>query len=108
MDVDIVFFEDGKLVEFYNQKINENFFVGDIFLGWIKCLMLGLNVVFVDIGYKKDVFLYYMDFGLKLQLLLKYIDGLINGNINMYWLENFEFEFEIIKIGKIDKVFVKK
>lgn len=107
-DVDIALLEDGKLVELHNQKTNENFSVGDIFLGRIKRLMPGLNAAFVDIGHKKDAFLHYTDLGPKLQSLLKYTDGSINGNINTHRLENFEFEPEIIKTGKIDKVLAKK
>lgn len=64
--------------------------------------MFGLNVVFVEIGYKKDVFLYYIDLGLKLCLLIKFINGVIIGEIGMFFLENFKMEFEIIKMGKID------
>ena len=96
------------MVELHNQKTNENFSVGDIFLGRIKRLMPGLNAAFVDIGHKKDAFLHYTDLGPKLQSLLKYTDGSITGKIGTHRLENFEFEPEIVKTGKIDKVLAKK
>ena len=77
-------------------------------MGRIKRLMPGLNAAFVDIGHKKDAFLHYTDLGPKLQSLLKYTDGSINGKIGTHRLENFEFEPEIVKTGKIDKVLAKK
>lgn len=107
-DVDIALLEGGKLVELHNQKTNENFAVGDIFLGQIKRLMPGLNAAFVDIGHKKDAFLHYTDLGPKLRSLLKYTDGSIKGGISTHRLENFTLEPDIIKTGKIDGVLGKK
>jgi len=51
--VEIALLENGKLVEIHHQKTNNNFTVGDIFLGRIRKLMPGLNAAFVDIGHKK-------------------------------------------------------
>ncbi|PSR14059.1 MAG: ribonuclease E/G [Bacteroidetes bacterium] len=107
-DVDIALLENGKLVELHHQKTNENFSVGDIFIGQVRRLMPGLNAAFVDIGHKKDAFLHYTDLGPKLKSLMKYTDGSINGSINTHRLENFKFESEIIKTGKIDQVLDKK
>ncbi|MEL7222243.1 MAG: ribonuclease E/G, partial [Bacteroidota bacterium] len=107
-DVDIALLEGGKLVELHHQKTNENFAVGDIFLGQIKRLMPGLNAAFVDIGHKKDAFLHYTDLGPKLRSLLKYTDGSIKGSISNHRLENFDLEPDIIKTGKIDGVLNKK
>lgn len=107
-DVDIALLEGGKLVELHHQKTNENFAVGDIFLGQIKRLMPGLNAAFVDIGHKKDAFLHYTDLGPKLRSLLKYTNGSIKGSISNHRLENFQLEPDIIKTGKIDGVLNKK
>ena len=49
--VEIALLENGKLVEIHHQKTNNNFTVGDIFLGRIRKLMPGLNAAFVDIGH---------------------------------------------------------
>jgi ribonuclease G len=62
-EVEIALLEDSKLVELHHQKTNDNFTVGDIFVGRIKRLMPGLNAAFVDIGHKKDAFLHYTDLG---------------------------------------------
>lgn len=107
-DVEIALLEDGKLVELHHQKTNENFSVGDIFLGEVKKLMPGLNAAFVDIGHKKDAFLHYTDLGPKLPSLLKYTTGSINGSINTHRLDNFVFEPEIVKTGKIEKALDRK
>lgn len=107
-DVEIALLEDGKLVELHNQKTNSNFTVGDIFLGQIKRLMPGLNAGFVDIGHKKDAFLHYTDLGPTLRSLLKYTQGAINGSITTHRLDNFKFEPEIVKTGKVDQVLNKK
>ncbi|MEO1628932.1 MAG: Rne/Rng family ribonuclease, partial [Bacteroidota bacterium] len=107
-EVEIALLEDSKLVELHYQKTNTNFTVGDIFLGRIRKLMPGLNAAFVDIGHKKDAFLHYTDLGPKLRSLLKYTDGTVNGQITTPSLDNFKFEPEIIKTGKIDQVLNKK
>ncbi|MEZ4986477.1 MAG: Rne/Rng family ribonuclease [Saprospiraceae bacterium] len=107
-EVEIALLEDGKLVELHNQKTNENFLVGDIFLGEIKKLMPGLNAAFVDIGHKKDAFLHYTDLGPKVLSLLKYTEGSINGQVGTHRLDNFTYEPEIVKTGKMEKVVNRK
>lgn len=107
-DVEIALMENSKLVEVHYQKTNNNFSVGDIFLGKIKRLMPGLNAAFVDIGHKKDAFLHYTDLGPQLKSLLSYTDKVVSGKISHYKLDNFKFEPEIVKTGKIDQVLGKK
>ena len=107
-EVEIALLENSKLVELHFQKTNNNFSVGDIFLGRVRKLMPGLNAAFVDIGHKKDAFLHYTDLGPKLSSLLKYTHGVTNGSINIASLDNFKFEPEIIKTGKIDQVLQKR
>ena len=106
--VEIALMENGKLVELHHQKTNNNFTVGDIFLGRVKRLMPGLNAAFVDIGHKKDAFLHYTDLGPKLKSLLKYTAGVTSGKTDTYSLDNFTLEKEIIKTGKIDQVLNKR
>ncbi len=106
--VEIALIEDGRLVELHHQKSNDNFSVGDIFLGKIKKLMPGLNAAFVDIGHKKDAFLHYTDLGPKLRSLVKYSNGVVNGSITTHRLDNFKIEPEIVKSGKVDQVLSKK
>ena len=107
-EVEIALLENSKLVEIHYQKTNNNFTVGDIFLGRIRRLMPGLNAAFVDIGHKKDAFLHYTDLGPKLRSLIRYTNDAINGNITASNLEGFKLEPEIIKTGKIDQVMGKR
>ena len=55
-EVNIALLEDKSLVELHKEKNNNNFAVGDIFLGKVKKIMPGLNAAFVDVGYEKDAF----------------------------------------------------
>ncbi len=107
-EVEIALLEDNRLVELHHQKTNNNFSVGDIFLGRIIKLMPGLNAAFVDIGHKKEAFLHYTDLGPKLRSLLKYTNGVITGGVNTHLLENYKLEPEIIKTGKVDQVLAKR
>ena len=106
--VEIALLEDSKLVELHYQKTNNNFSVGDIFLGRIKRLMPGLNAAFVDIGHKRDAFLHYTDLGPKLKSLTKFSEDSISGSQKSPYLEDFEYPPEIIKTGRIDQVLKKK
>ena len=50
-EVEIALIENAHLVEIHSQKVNNNFSVGDIFLGSVKKLMPGLNAAFIEIRY---------------------------------------------------------
>jgi ribonuclease G len=106
--VELALLEGGKLAEIHHQQINNNFTVGDIFIGKIRKMMPGLNAAFVDIGHRKDAFLHYTDLGPKLRSLVKWSNGVISGNINTPKLDNFKYEEEIIKTGKVDQVLNKR
>lgn len=71
-EVSIAVLEDGKLVELQKEDRSTTFSVGNIYLGKVKKLMPGLNAAFVDIGYKKDAFLHYLDLGPNFNTLQKY------------------------------------
>ncbi len=62
-EVSIAVLEDKNLVELQKEAHNVSFAVGDIYLGKVKKLMPGLNAAFIDVGYKKDAFLHYLDLG---------------------------------------------
>src|SRR5471030_2914412 len=70
--VEIALLEDKKLVELHYGRGQNQFAVGDLYLGKIKKLMPGLNAVFVDVGYEKDAFLHYTDLSPYLRSLLKF------------------------------------
>jgi ribonuclease G len=103
-EVEIALLEDKLLVELNKEKSNNEYSVGDIYLGKIKKIMPGLNAAFVDVGYEKDAFLHYLDLGPQIQSLLKYMKASQNGNGNTLSIGNFELESDIQKTGKINQV----
>jgi len=106
-EVEIALLEKQKLVELHKQKTNDNFAVGDIFLGKVRKLMPGLNAAFLDIGHRKDAFLHYTDLGPKLPNLLKYTQDVVSGKNATFGLESYDLKAEIQKNGKIDQVLQK-
>ncbi len=106
--VEMALLENDKLVELHHQKTNNNFTVGDILIGKIRKMMPGLNAAFIDIGHRKDAFLHYTDLGPKLRSLVKWTNGVMNGSINTHKLDNFKYEEEIVKTGKVDVVLNKR
>lgn len=62
-EISMAVLEDQKLVELQRERRDLAFAVGDIYLGKVKKVMPGLNAAFVDVGYKKDAFLHYLDLG---------------------------------------------
>jgi len=104
--VEIALLEDKKLVELHYERGQDQFAVGDLYLGKVKKLMPGLNAVFVDVGYEKDAFLHYTDLSPYLRSLVKFTKQSIDGNTQ--WGESFgsfKNEAEILKSGKITEVF---
>ncbi len=103
-EVDIVLLEDKQLVELHKEKTNNNYAVGDVYLGRVKKIMPGLNAAFVDVGYEKDAFLHYLDLGPQIRSLNKYIKLAMNGKPAQVTMENFRLESDIEKTGKITQV----
>ena len=99
--VTIAILQDSKLVELHKEKSNNNFSVGDIYLGKVKKIMPGLNATFVNVGYEKDAFLHYLDLGSKFKSFSKYTRGVTGGKYNRPDLD-FKLEPEIEKTGKIE------
>ena len=78
-EVNIALLEDKDLVELNKEKSNNNFSVGDIYLGRVKKIMPGLNAAFVDVGYEKDAFLHYLDLGPQVNSLNKLLKLTLTG-----------------------------
>ncbi|MEI6175052.1 MAG: Rne/Rng family ribonuclease [Bacteroidota bacterium] len=103
-EVEIALLEDKLLVELNKEKANNEYSVGDIYLGKIKKIMPGLNAAFVDVGYEKDAFLHYLDLGPQILSLLKYIKAGQTGNGAALSIGDFSLEEDIQKSGKIAQV----
>lgn len=70
-EVTIAILQNGRLLELHKEKSNNNFSVGDIYVGKVKKIMPGLNATFVNVGYEKDAFLHYLDLGPKFRSFQK-------------------------------------
>ncbi len=99
----IALLKDGKLSELHNEKEENDFSVGDIYLGRVKKLVPGLNAAFVDVGYEKDAFLHYHDLGPQVKSLTKFIKRTTTGK-QTWDLSEFQQEEDIDKNGKINDV----
>ena len=98
-EVDIALLEDNTLVELHREKTNNQFAVGDVYLGRVKKILPGLNAAFVDVGYPKEAFLHYLDLGLQASSLIKYKKmALANDDVAM---DKFKLEGDLPKNGKI-------
>lgn len=107
--VEIALLENKKLVELHYERGQDEFSVGDLFLGKIKKLMPGLNAAFVDVGFEKDAFLHYTDLSPYFLSLLKFTKESITGKPT--WgadFSAFKTESEIVKNGKIAEILTGK
>lgn len=100
----IALLEDGRLFELHQEEQNNQFVVGDLFLGKIKKLAPNLNAAFVSIGYEKDAFLHYLDLGPQILSYQKFVKDTISKKQQNSSLKNFAIQKEIPKDGTIDKV----
>jgi ribonuclease G len=103
-EVVMALLEEKLLVELHKERKNNNFSVGDIYLGKVKKIISGLNAAFVDVGYEKDAFLHYLDLGSQVNSLNKYTKLAMAGKTRILPMENFILEKEIEKTGKISGV----
>lgn len=103
----IALLQDKQLLELHSEGMDNQFKVGDIYLGTVRKIVNGLNAAFIDVGYEKDAFLHYQDLGPNVNSLLKFTKMVRNNNYQNYLLKGFENEPEIDKIGKIEKVLSK-
>ena len=106
--VDFALLKDGKLIELNKEVEDNNFSVGDIFVGKVRKAMPGLNAAFVDVGHEKDGFLHYHDLGPKFPSLVKYIKQISTGKNKDYLLKQFRYENDINKDGNIEEVLSPK
>ena len=98
-EVDIALLEDNSLVELHRDKTNNQFAVGDVYLGRVKKILPGLNAAFVDVGYPKEAFLHYLDLGLQANSLIKYKKAVVGGDDVP--MDKFKLEPDLPKNGKI-------
>ena len=103
-EVEIALLEDKFLVELHKERNNNNYSVGDVYLGRVKKIMPGLNAAFVDVGYEKDAFLHYLDLGPQVKSLIKYTKAGLANTGELPVMSQFAMEPDIEKTGKITQV----
>ncbi|MDO5616811.1 MAG: ribonuclease E/G [Cruoricaptor ignavus] len=103
----IALLEDGKLFELHEEEDNNEFTVGDLFLGRVKKLAPNLNAAFVNIGYDKDAFLHYQDLGPDFLSYQKFLKDTFAKRMQSSSLKNFQVQKQIDKHGTVDKVLAK-
>lgn len=60
-EVQVAILEDGRLEEFYIERADAGRLFGNIYKGKVKTVIPGMGASFVDLGTKKDGFLYVTD-----------------------------------------------
>lgn len=102
--IEIALLEEEQLVELHQEKSDNQFGVGNIFVAKVKKTVAGLNAAFVDIGFGKDAFLHYSDLSPQMLSVKLFAEQTINGKQNSASLNNFELQPDIVKTGKISDV----
>ena len=99
--VTLALLKNKKLLELHEERGNNNFGVGDIYLGKVKKIIPSLNAAFIDVGYEKDAFLHYLDLGPQFLTVHNYSKRTLEGKQNTSNLMYFEGKEDIPKEGKI-------
>ncbi|MCB0759934.1 MAG: Rne/Rng family ribonuclease [Flavobacteriales bacterium] len=102
--VALALLHDKKLVELHHEQGNQDFAVGDIYLGKVRKVIPSLNAAFVDVGYEKDAFLHYLDLGPQFSSLGLYTKRTMRKSQKEAGLADFRTLPDIDKNGKIKDV----
>ncbi|MDR2840357.1 MAG: Rne/Rng family ribonuclease, partial [Paludibacter sp.] len=100
-EISIALLEDKRLVELNREQQQEQFSVGNIYLGRVKKVMPGLNAAFVDVGYEKDAFLHFLDLGINFNTFKSYITQTLADRKKTIPLTKFKQMPELEKDGQI-------
>ncbi|MDR1808962.1 MAG: Rne/Rng family ribonuclease [Prevotella sp.] len=100
-EVSIAVLEDKKLVELQKETRDAPFAVSNIYAGKVKKLMPGLNAAFVDIGYKKDAFLHYLDLGHQFRSIDNFYKQALADKRKFPQISKSSFEPDLEKEGSI-------
>jgi len=73
-DTRIALVENGKLVEIFVERPDNERMVGDIYKGRIRRVVKGMQAAFINIGFEQDAFLHFSDMGDEVNQLFADID----------------------------------
>jgi ribonuclease G len=99
--VDIALLHDRALIELHREVRNQQYGVGDVYLGRVRKLIPHLNACFVDVGYDKDAFLHYQDLGPQFASMNAFARKVMGGQQDSADLAGFQLLPDISKDGKI-------
>ncbi|MBQ9639527.1 MAG: Rne/Rng family ribonuclease [Bacteroidales bacterium] len=99
--VDVALLEDKQLVELHKERIDNQYVVGDVYLGRVKKIMPGLNAIFVSLGGDKDGFMHYLDLGANYNNYERMLRLAMNGDASVATLKDFKREPILEKVGNI-------
>lgn len=102
--VEIALLHNKVLIELHKEQRNQEYAVGDVYLGRVKKILPHLNACFVDVGYAKDAFLHYLDLGPQFASLNAYTRKVLNKELKSSDLMSFQTLPDINKDGKIKDV----
>jgi ribonuclease G len=103
----IALLDDKKLVEYHQEQEDNQFNVGDIYLGTVRKVVPGLNAAFVDLNYEKDAFLHYLDMGPQVRSLMNFTKRVQSNKNASSNLGKYRKLPDIDKFGKINEVLTK-
>lgn len=103
-ELSIAVLENKKLVELQKEAIDLSFAVGNIYAGRVKKIMPGLNAAFIDVGYKKDAFLHYLDLGPQFRSIDKFYKQALLDKKKLPQLSKIKLESDIEKEGSISDI----
>ncbi len=101
-EISIALLEDKRLVELNQEGREEQFAVGNVYLGRVKKIMPGLNAAFVDVGYEKDAFLHYLDLGNNFNTLTQFTTQVLSDRKKTPAVQKIKLQPEIEKNGSIN------
>ncbi len=102
--VEIALLKEKVLIELHREQRNQEYAVGDVYLGRVKKILPHLNACFVDVGYSKDAFLHYLDLGPQFASLNAFARKTAAGEQRTPDLMGFQMQPDIKKEGKIKDV----
>ncbi len=73
-DTRIAILENGKLVEIFVERPDNERMVGDIYKGRVRRVVKGMQAAFINIGFEQDAFLHFSDMGSEVNQLFADID----------------------------------
>ena len=73
-DTRIALLENGKLVELFVERPDNERMVGDIYKGRVRKVVKGMQAAFIDMGFPQDGFLHFSDMGANVNQLFADIE----------------------------------